>query len=227
VHHLLSNYEYYYFLELDWSLLVTDIREQFPLLPLEETLDIASELGVRHPTHLSRDRKTALYTVMTTDFLVTLEGQDAESQLRARTVKPRNELDRLSVIGKFEIERRYWQARGIDWHIVTEREINFTLARNIEILHNYRDVKDRLPLAAEEIRELSSVLTSKVATAEANPLRHVALACDKQLGYQLGTSLAVAYHLLANRIWRVDMNILISPTTPLALLSTDETWLRG
>lgn len=29
---------------------IIDIREQFPLLPLEETIVIADELGLKHPT---------------------------------------------------------------------------------------------------------------------------------------------------------------------------------
>lgn len=47
--------EYYNFL---------DIREQFPLLPLEETIVIADELGLKHPTN----PKTNEPVVMTTDF---------------------------------------------------------------------------------------------------------------------------------------------------------------
>ena len=46
VHHLLSNLERDYFYLLEWSLSVTDIREQFPLLPLAETLEIADRAYV-------------------------------------------------------------------------------------------------------------------------------------------------------------------------------------
>ncbi len=45
-----------------------DIREQFPLLPIEETIIIAEELGIKHPT----DPNTGEPVVMTTDFLVTV-----------------------------------------------------------------------------------------------------------------------------------------------------------
>lgn len=42
VHHLLSEMETSYFYVLEWSTKVLDIREQFPLLPLEETLGLAA-----------------------------------------------------------------------------------------------------------------------------------------------------------------------------------------
>jgi len=42
VHHLLSKFETEYFYALEWSDVVTDIREQYPLLPLKETLEIVS-----------------------------------------------------------------------------------------------------------------------------------------------------------------------------------------
>ena len=49
VHHLLSQLEHRCFLILDWSGRVTDIREQYPLLPLEETVASAESLGIKHP----------------------------------------------------------------------------------------------------------------------------------------------------------------------------------
>src|SRR3712207_6023293 len=49
VHHLLSDLEAHVFFTYEWSRRVIEIKEQFPLLPLEETLAIAEEIGVAHP----------------------------------------------------------------------------------------------------------------------------------------------------------------------------------
>ena len=68
IHHLLSQLELNYFYTLEWSLIVTDIREQYPLLPLSETWQIASLKGISHPT----SPKTNQPVVMTTDFLITI-----------------------------------------------------------------------------------------------------------------------------------------------------------
>ena len=86
-HHLLSDFEYDYCLIKDWDPSVVDIREQYPLLPLEETLALAEEcnirhLSVRHPTK----RGVVILVVMTTDFVLTIsEGLNSYDQ--ARTLK--------------------------------------------------------------------------------------------------------------------------------------------
>lgn len=49
-HEFLSDLERNYFYLTEYSDVVIDIREQFPLLPLEETIVIADELGIKHPT---------------------------------------------------------------------------------------------------------------------------------------------------------------------------------
>src|SRR3990172_4233468 len=118
VHHLFSNLERDTFYLLDWAGGVIDIREQYPLLPLEETEGIAEQIGVRHPT----DPRTRHSVVMTTDFLVDVQRADGIIQ-QARTVKPAGRLDNSRTLEKLEIERRYWQSRDVDWGIVTEREI--------------------------------------------------------------------------------------------------------
>lgn len=61
----MSDLEPNYFCLTEYSDLVVDVREQFPLLPLEETIVIAEELGIKHPT----DPKIGEPIVMTTDFL--------------------------------------------------------------------------------------------------------------------------------------------------------------
>lgn len=45
-HEFLSDLERNYFYLTEYSDFVVDIREQFPLLPLEETIVIADELGI-------------------------------------------------------------------------------------------------------------------------------------------------------------------------------------
>ena len=125
IHHLLSNQELWYFYLLDWSEKTMDIREQFPLLELEETIEIADSLGIRYPY----DRKSGFPYVLTSDFLITT-GQGTV----ARSVKLAKDLDNPRVCEKLEIERQYWKRKGIEWHLVTENQISRAKARNIEWL---------------------------------------------------------------------------------------------
>lgn len=69
---LLSKWEYYYFLHLEWAWVahrrIWDIREQFPLQWVDDTVALAEKLGLSHGTDVaSGDPQT-----MTTDFMVTL-----------------------------------------------------------------------------------------------------------------------------------------------------------
>lgn len=126
VHHLMSNNELAYFYILDWSDNVIDIREQYPLWDLDCALNVASEAGIRYPTNSI----SGFPYVMTCDFMVT-----TADGVKARTIKMTSELSDPRTLEKLEIERRYWLALGVDWKIVTEREIPFQKAKNIEWLY--------------------------------------------------------------------------------------------
>lgn len=105
-HEFLSDLERNYFYLTEYSNYIVDIQEQFPLLPLEETIVIANELGINHPNN----PKTGSPIVMTTDFLLTVnKGQNVTEV--ARTIKMKDELLKDRVLEKFEIEREYWQRK--------------------------------------------------------------------------------------------------------------------
>ncbi|MDQ0092076.1 hypothetical protein J2T12_005520 [Paenibacillus anaericanus] len=73
LHHYLSEHlELAHHYQMEWAENVIDIREQFPLLPLEKTLFIAQKLGIKYPI----DPKTKYPIVMTTDMLLTIRKGD-------------------------------------------------------------------------------------------------------------------------------------------------------
>lgn len=134
IHHLLSRNEEYYFLLLDFSPDVLDIREQFPM-KLESTISIARSIHVRHPRYPG----CSFPSVMTTDFLIT-----RKDGLHARTVKMSDELDNPRIVQKFMIEREYWRMEGVDWAIVTEKQINRDKALNLKWLLAPPDVEEMI-----------------------------------------------------------------------------------
>lgn len=125
VHHLMSNLELGFFYLLDWSEITSDIREQYPLDDIADAISVAEEAGIRYPY----DKSSGFPYVMTSDFLIT-----KHDEMVARAVKPSSELKKPRVREKLEIERRYWQRRGVSWKLVTEKEIPRTKVRNIEWL---------------------------------------------------------------------------------------------
>lgn len=211
-HHLMSNLELDFFFMLDWSTRVVDIREQYPLLPVEETVAIASALGIRHPTNAKTKRPNAL----TSDFLVAAHGEPRDVD-EARTIKPASELQSSRTLQKLEIERHYWQARNVNWAIVTDADISQTVVRNLRWLHPYFKFPQTSALPENYSEKVDSVLRGFLERSLG--LAAGAQACDDKLGLEPGTSLALARHFIASRKWRVDLNEKIDPALPLKILN--------
>lgn len=114
-HEFLSDLERNYFYLTEHSDFVIDIREQFPLLPSEETIVIADELGIEHPTN----PKTGETIVMTTDFLLTVDKGQGVFEV-AHTIKMKDKLLEERVLEKFEIER---ENRSLSMLILSSFEI--------------------------------------------------------------------------------------------------------
>lgn len=201
VHHLLSDLEADAFFIFDRPTNnVVDIREQYPLLPIEETLEIAKRASIKHPT----DPYTKVPVVMTTDFLLKL-NRGMKTIFHARTMKYEDKLDDPRVIEKFEIERRYWQARHVNWACVTENGIPRQAVENARFLHPYYFVTDLYPLTPKDIRRISFELASRLPGGDL-PFHEIANGCDQKFGLAPGRSLAVARHLIARGIWKVDLS---------------------
>jgi hypothetical protein len=214
---LLSTLEWKYFLHLEWCPSVINIQEQFPLQPLEATLLIAEELGVDHPATLTRDKPPRKEPIlMTTDFVITLSTATGLVKW-ARAVKPAAELEKEAVAHKLDIERVYWERKGINWKIVTEYEISEDLFENVRWIHEYLDMKELYPLKEDQIRAIARALTQRIVRPNAI-LADVGLECDDRLGFEPGTGLSVARHLIANRQWLVDMERRIDTMRPLVFL---------
>ena len=137
-HEFLSDLERNYFYFLEFADKVIDIREQFPLLPLEETVLIAKELGIQHPEH----PQTKEPIVMTTDFLITIKNPMGQIKEVVRTLKYKDKLLDQRILEKFEIERIYFEKRGIDWGIVTEQEVDKAVAQNLADIHGYQSLDE-------------------------------------------------------------------------------------
>ncbi|SHK19131.1 heteromeric transposase endonuclease subunit TnsA [Desulforamulus aeronauticus] len=200
LHHFMSQLELQYFYLLEWSDVVIDIREQYPLLDFSETEKISEELGIKYPT----DRETGFPIVSTTDFLITVLSNGNKVNI-ARTVKPSTELDKRRVIEKFEIERRYWAARNINWGIVTEKEIPLTMVKNVEWLHDAHQLVSTCRSDIQELTYVTAVLKERLSE-RIKPTHEILRELDHQMKLEKGTSLYVLKHLIAQKQIIVDMS---------------------
>lgn len=213
VHHLLSMLELNCFYCLDWCEEVFDIREQYPL-DLDETLAIANEIGIRHP----RVPVTQDDVVLTTDFLITLHNPINFRDV-AITVKYAKDLENPRVVEKLEIERHYWQRRGIDWLIITENQINSILVKNIKWIHPYLSLTDFLPDITPEQMAITADYLFQIIRQNKTPLRNAVNTTDIHFTFPSGTTLSLVRHLIVTRQLIVNMIIPIQPAKPLCAIS--------
>jgi hypothetical protein len=210
-HEFMSNLEASYFYLLERSRSVADIREQFPLLPLHETLAISEQCGIKHPRVPGTDEPI----VMTTDFLVDVANNGSTVE-HARTIKSAKDLSSERVLAKFEIERCYWLRRKVDWAVITERDIPEAFVKNIEWIHPYRDISNKLNVTPDVMQKVEHVLPELLK--EGLALTTSTNTCDDRLGLEPGTSLTIVRHLLATNRWLIDMYKLINPRESITLL---------
>lgn len=195
IHHLLSGFETAFFYILDASDKVLDIREQFPLLPLESTLRIADELGIRHP----RDPVSKYPYVFTSDFVITTADGPV-----VRSVKPSSELDKQRVADKLAVEHRYWEEKRIEWRLVTEKEIDFQKARNLEWIYRSWDYPERLPngLAAECV---TSYFLNLYKNSHWN-VEDIAAETERHFHLQPGFGISTYQYLLLHKQITIDLS---------------------
>ena len=196
-HHLLSKLEKQYFYLLEWSDSVVDIREQFPL-DYHATFYFANEVGVDYPW----ERKTGYNVVMTTDFLVTVVDPAGGNRHLARTLKYAKDLrgkEGKAILEKFEVERRFWLDKGIDWGIVTDLQIPKTLVSNVEDCHGYRNLDSAVNIDAQQVAAVEDLIQRRAQEQAERKLSAFAAMSDRFYSLERGTSLAIIRHLLANK----------------------------
>jgi hypothetical protein len=126
IHHTLSALETEFFYLAEYSDSVVDIREQFPLFPLNLSQKIAKSLGIKHPSHPQSGEPI----IMTTDFLITRKVNQ-KITYEAVSVKPINESNNLRVLEKLEIERVWWSLLDIPFYFFVGSETTRIQSNNI------------------------------------------------------------------------------------------------
>ncbi|MFX0549537.1 TnsA endonuclease N-terminal domain-containing protein [Hathewaya histolytica] len=217
-HELLSDMERNYFYILEFSDRVIDIREQYPLLPIEETISIADELGLKYP----KNTEIGEEIVMTTDFLITMSTENGVKEV-ARTIKSKDDLLDKRIIERFEIERVFWKKRDIDWGIVTEEEIDKTVAHNISFIQGYRDIKNVdcfTDMASSDIQDLIYEFIKRIVD-DRRSVRRISSEFDNDMNLPIGCGLSIYKYLLINKIIEVDMSKEIDVNNIMPIISVN------
>lgn len=215
-HEFLSDMETNYFYILEYAENVVDIREQFPLLPIEDTILIAEELGIQH----QKNPQTGEVIVMTTDFFITVKNNNEFYEI-ARTIKAKDELINRRILEKFEIERVYWQKRNIEWGIVTDNEIDKSIAHNISFVHAYNDIRNLdcfNQIGASELQDLVYEFIKRLLDSNRS-IRTICNQFDNDMSLEKGSGLSIFKYLVISKIINIDITekIDVNVTIPVSI----------
>ena len=192
-HHLLSDLELATFLVLEWSPTVLDIREQFPL-NYDDTLKIAEDKQIKHSSFGGN------MNIMTSDFYVI--SSNTHSSQFVLQAKYSTKLDDIRTIEKLEIERHYWQSKGIPWQIITEKDIPIVIQNNIKWL--YPESNSRVTFNIEEKLDF---YIDQFSQSPSKSLIDLCKEVDRVYFSELGASLNEIRKLLALRFFTFDIFI--------------------
>jgi hypothetical protein len=129
----------------------------------------------------------------------------------------RGYIGNIHIQRKFEITRRYFEARGIDWGIITEQQISTVLAQNLRFLREFWSL-DCLKIPAETATLVVEIMLPMLFAGGVS-LSDTANLCDKKLGLEMSTSLTVAYHFIYTGKWVIDLTVPFRMNRPLNLIS--------
>lgn len=139
-HHLLSELEAIYFFLVERQASTVDIREQWPILDFDRTLELCERFGVRHA---ARNGYPEPFTI---DLLIT-ERVNGELRHRAASVKsPEDARDPLVRL-RLAVEHAWCQERGIPWTLVDTTQFDKTMLETLRFMRawfRHRYVSDSL-----------------------------------------------------------------------------------
>jgi len=195
IHHFFSDIQTRCFYLFEWNDEIIDIREHYPLLDVTEVVKDNKDLkqdffNKQDPPH-----------ILTTTFLLTLKNK----QHIARTVKLSTDLEKKSVLERLEIEKRYWEAKRVDWGIITQKEIPTAMVKNIEWIHQSLDTYEERGLTKEELQHCCEILINKFSDSN-HSIRKITSDFDKENNIEVGTGLYIFKYLLASKQITVNMN---------------------
>ena len=193
-HHYFSKLESDYHSMVEFDPRILDIREQFPILPLAETMKVAKANGIKHPA------VGDLPKVITFDFMLTMLDNNRQVHL-VRSVKRSQDLTDNRVLQKLELERRICERLGYEYKIVTEKDMPTQRLKNLSFLWSW--TKSDLPPPQPEFA--NAFLSELGRCDNEEPLVTQLEAVAKRLNISRHLSIWLFKYLGWERKIRVDM----------------------
>lgn len=207
-HHTLSSIESEFFYLTEFSETIIDIREQFPLFPLNLSIKMAETFGIKHPVH----PKTKKPIILTTDFLLTQEI-DGVISYHAVAVKHEDAANKNRVLEKIDLEKIWWESLGIPFHYFTGNELTRCQSRNISWVTNAVRYKTELFSQSEIEIAISLIHQGKYL------IKDICNIFVSRIGVAHDNALNLLHLLIAKKHIEVDISILIEESQFIEVLS--------
>ncbi|MFT4413351.1 TnsA endonuclease C-terminal domain-containing protein [Fredinandcohnia humi] len=199
--HLLSDIESRFFYLTEYNDSILQVKEHMPLYDFEEVVGEQEDIDIRK----FKDKQSGFPYILTTTFLITVKGKDGNTFDVARSVKASHELEKKAVIERFELIRRYFEKREVNWGLVTQKEIPLVKAKNIEWIHPARFLEGTTDFSKDDISYLTQILMESFYK-NTKAIREITSSFDVQLNLEAGSGLLLFKHLLATKQIKIDMD---------------------
>lgn len=129
-YHLLSELEAIYFYLTERRPATADIREQWPILDVDRTIELCLQFGVRHP---NRGPYPEPFTI---DFLIS-EVVDGEFKYRAASIKTPEDAANPEVRLRLAVEYAWCREHGIPWTLIDTSAFNKTMLATLRFMRSW------------------------------------------------------------------------------------------
>jgi hypothetical protein len=210
---------------------VIDIREQFPI-SLEDseheindylifpekifpgTLSLSNRLSISHPKTSGED--TWASWIMTTDLLLTLIDRELTPYFLAISVKPEIPIVNTRIYDLLLLEKIYWQARNVDWLLITPELYKKMVAKTI-IRNGVWGISN--PVDEIHLNHIRKKIPSFTDVSYSKAIKELALQLP---------SMEIAQRTLWQSVWKgellIDLDRSWHPSEPIKILDADSFW---
>ncbi|MGY6126071.1 TnsA endonuclease N-terminal domain-containing protein [Paraburkholderia strydomiana] len=208
---LVSDVEWNTFVLAEFSGAVSQVYEGFPI-PRDDSLQIAGELGIKHPFYPG----TSVPTVMTVDFL-TVMGSPDDPRLVAIDCKRSEAAEDERAIEKLQITRAYFAGCGVPHHLVFHSAIPMQKVRNVEWFRGAIWKPGQVEPTLEHLQEASALMLFELAGSQrATSLAEYCASFEQRHGLVSGMGLRVARILLWDHKLRCNLDTARLESQPLS-----------
>ncbi|QOL25670.1 TnsA endonuclease N-terminal domain-containing protein [Thalassotalea sp. LPB0316] len=227
-HHFLSRGELEPFFHFEHEAGVEDIFEQYPL-PLADTMRIAAELNIVHPSSYKERIKFDGHRpakTMTLDYLI----KHRDNSLHAYNFKYAESLDASQsspqavkrTDDKAKIEREYCKQQGISWTQLTEQTFNSNKTLNLKFLRECFSFKEQIAISTELKSVMLVHFNLSFDELSTSTVREVLEHVSDQVNLPLHQVQCIFQNLAYEGAFKFNFNEVINLNRPLPVLKPQQ-----